>query len=82
MPNLPFKIGRTKTPKVAPIFATPAAKPLAVARNCVGSRQATCPQSRAPKAIAGWLSAASHPVATSAVAVGLLRPMLVLLATV
>src|SRR6266478_2560358 len=49
MPNLPFKIGRTKTPKVAPIFATPAAKP--------------------------------HPVATSAVAVGLLRPMLVLLAT-
>jgi hypothetical protein len=37
-PNLPFKIGRTKTPKVAPIFATPAANPLAVARNCVGNR--------------------------------------------
>src|SRR4029453_14902157 len=37
-PNLPFKIGRTKTPRVAPIFATPAAKPLAVARSCVGNR--------------------------------------------
>ena len=27
-----------KTPKVAPSFATPAANPLAVARNCVGNR--------------------------------------------
>src|SRR5437016_13663929 len=37
-PNLPFKIGRTKTPRVAPILATPAAKPLAVARSCVGNK--------------------------------------------
>ena len=37
-PNLPFKIGRTKTPTVAPILATLAANPLAVARNCVGNR--------------------------------------------
>ena len=37
-PNLPFRIGRTKTPKVAPSFATPAANPLAVARNCVRNR--------------------------------------------
>jgi hypothetical protein len=38
MPNFPFKIGRTKTPSVAPILATAAAEPLAVARNCVGNR--------------------------------------------
>src|SRR6266487_989932 len=36
--KLSFKIGRTKTPRVAPILATPAAKPLAVARNCVGTK--------------------------------------------
>ena len=99
MPNLPFKIGRTKTPKVAPIFATPAAKPLAVARNCVGKKIGArvnvvalgpafinklnrCHLSRAPKAIAGWVSAATHPVATPGAAMGLLRPMLVFLVTV
>ena len=37
-PNLPFKVGKTNTPKVAPIFATLAAKPLAVARSSVGNR--------------------------------------------
>src|SRR6266516_4466633 len=37
-PNLPFKIGRANTPIVAPIFATLAAKPLAVARSCVENR--------------------------------------------
>jgi hypothetical protein len=37
-PNFPFKIARTKTPNVAPILAIPAAKPLAVARNCVGNK--------------------------------------------
>src|SRR5207248_11185703 len=36
-PHLPFKIG-TNTPRVAPILATPAAKPLAVPRNCVGNK--------------------------------------------
>ena len=34
---MPFKIGSTKTPSVAPIFAIPAANPLAVARSSVGN---------------------------------------------
>lgn len=36
-PNFSFKIGRRKTPNVAPSFATPAANPPAVPRNCVGN---------------------------------------------
>ena len=36
-PNFSFKIGRTKTPKVAPSLAMPAANPPAVPRNCVGN---------------------------------------------
>src|SRR5262249_12898381 len=37
-PNLSFKIGSRNTPKVAPSFATPAANPPAVPRNCVGNK--------------------------------------------
>ena len=37
-PNFSFKIGRRKRPIVAPSFATPAANPLAVPRNCVGNK--------------------------------------------
>ncbi len=37
-PNLPFRIGRTKTLRGAPILATPAANPLAVVRNSVGNK--------------------------------------------
>ena len=36
-PNLSFKIGRRKTPNVAPSFAKPAANPPAVPRSCVGN---------------------------------------------
>src|SRR6476646_5146043 len=36
-PNFSFKIGRRNTPNVAPSFATPAANPPAVPRNCVGN---------------------------------------------
>src|SRR5437667_2719724 len=37
-PNFSFKIGRRKTPNVAPSFATPAANPPAVPRNGVGNK--------------------------------------------
>ena len=40
-PNFCLKIGRRKTPKVAPSLATPAANPPVVPRNCVGDNIGT-----------------------------------------